>query len=341
MTNMRPLKITSPADLLAVVPFVLGFHPEDSLVLLTTDTAARQLHARIDLPRDREEIRAVTSQLMTAVRRSGTASVAVVAYTDDHCLALETVCALDDALSGEGAGVVVAVRADGERWYSLDGCDDACCPWDGTPYDVSAHPVTAQSVLDGRVTYRSRQELADSLVGTDCDATEAVAGAADEARRRFRAVSRQPLGMPEPQGARRHLVAEGQWVRDRVARYLATGEPLDAAEAGRMLVAMVNIEIRDVAWAAITGGNARLHVELWRDLVRRTPLDLTAAPAALLGFAAWLAGDGALAWCALDRCQEAEPGYSLAGLLTQALTAAVDPATWQTIPVEDLTIFAG
>ena len=58
-------------------------------------------------------------------------------------------------------------------------------------------------------------------------------------------------------------------------------------------------------------------MDLWRDVVRRAPADLRAAPAALLGFAAWLSGDGALAWCAVECALEAEPDYSLAGLLTQ------------------------
>jgi hypothetical protein len=51
--------------------------------------------------------------------------------------------------------------------------------------------------------------------------------------------------------------------------------------------------------------------------------------AALLAFAAWLAGDGALAWCALDRCEEAEPGYRMAALLTHALAAALPPSSWR------------
>jgi hypothetical protein len=83
-----------------------------------------------------------------------------------------------------------------------------------------------------------------------------------------------------------------------------------------------------------------MHVELWRDLVRRTPHDLMAAPAALLGFAAWLSGDGALAWCAVERCQEVEPDYRLAGLLTQALAGAVPPSTWRPFDQADLALFA-
>ena len=95
-----------------------------------------------------------------------------------------------------------------------------------------------------------------------------------------------------------------------------------------------------MAWAEMTRGNAGKHVDLWRDLVRRAPDDLVAGPAALLGFSAWLSGDGPLAWCAVDRCQSAEPGYSLAGLLSQALAGAVPPSAWRPVRKSDLTLFA-
>jgi len=43
---------------------------------------------------------------------------------------------------------------------------------------------------------------------------------------------------------------------------------------------------------------------------------------------AWLAGQGALAWCAVDRSREADPDYGLAGVLAEALTSAVPPSSW-------------
>ena len=43
------LTARGPADLLAAVPVVLGFHPHDSLVMLTFG-AERTFHARVDLP---------------------------------------------------------------------------------------------------------------------------------------------------------------------------------------------------------------------------------------------------------------------------------------------------
>jgi hypothetical protein len=116
---------------------------------------------------------------------------------------------------------------------------------------------------------------------------------------------------------------------------------LSADDAGRLLVALERIDVRDVAWAEMTRANASLHVELWRDLLRRAPDALAAAPAGLLAFAAWLDGDGALAWCAVERCQQVEPGYGLAGLLTTALANAVPPSTWRPLSPEGLTLFTG
>jgi hypothetical protein len=196
-------------------------------------------------------------------------------------------------------------------------------------------------VLDGQVTYRDRQALADSLVGTDLDALEEVEEAAGAAFARLRSARRRPLGPEDPDGVRRHLVAEAEWVRTRVRRFLADREPLDHGEVGRLVAATTVIDVRDVAWAEMSRADAGGHVELWSDVVRRTPGELLAAPSALLGFAAWLAGDGALAWCALERCHEADPDYSMAGLIGQVLTEAIPPTTWRPIPAEDLTLFAG
>lgn len=48
-------------------------------------------------------------------------------------------------------------------------------------------------------------------------------------------------------------------------------------------------------------GNVGSHVALWTDMTKCAPDEVRAAPASLLGFASWLGGHGALAWCALDQ----------------------------------------
>ena len=55
------------------------------------------------------------------------------------------------------------------------------------------------------------------------------------------------------------------------------------------------------------------------------PDALAPAPAALLGWAAWQAGHGAMAWIAIDRCREIDPGYGMASILASCLEQAVPP----------------
>lgn len=340
MKKTRTLLAKNPSDLLAMVPHVLGFYPQDSLVLMTLGDAADSFHARVDLPEDDTAIEDVVTLLSDAVERHHIGSVALVIYSEDHCLSLEVSAVFGRFMEERGVTVATTIRSDGERWYFLSGCLEPCCPEEGTPYDVSTHPLTAQSVLEGQVILGSRQQLADSLIGTDPDAIAAVEEAADEAMRRFKAAARHPLGPPTPEQARVHLVNEGQWVRERICRYLRDGSPLDAADTGRLLVAMIAIDVRDVAWAEMSRQDAATHVRLWRDVLQRSPFDLMAAPAGLLGFAAWLSGDGALAWCAVERCQQVEPDYRLAGLLTSALANAVTPSVWKPIDRAELSLFA-
>ncbi len=344
MTALKPaktLRVRSPEDLLAVVPYSFGFHPTDSLVVVTGE-GAQQFHARTDLPVDPldPEVDAMCDYIASVVERHQVSLVLVVLYTDDEVLADVVHDELVEQLEEVGCRVGWALRAHAGRWWSLTDCPEDDEPVEGVPYDLSGHEFDDHAVLEGQVTHGSREELAASLVGDDPADLELVQAAVQQAIRRLAGAGRSPFGPVIRDGTRRHLVKEGHWVEDRVRRFLDDGERLVADEIGRLLVALVSIEVRDVAWSQMCRANAAQHVDLWRDVVRRTPEDLMPAPAALLAFAAWLSGHGALAWCALDRCQDADPEYGLAGLLTQALAGAVPPTAWQPVPREALGLFA-
>lgn len=320
MTKSTTLRARTPEDLLAAVPCVLGFRPSDSVVMLTFTSAppGQTFHARVDLPTDPADHPEVVRLLLEPVLRHRVGLVAFVLYTDDAAAAAALSAALLDGFSLAGVEVVDVLRADGQRWFGLrsgrapDG--DA-----GRPYDDRSHPFRAQAVLDGRVTLESREELAATLVGTDLDGIEAVGAAAAS-----RTVPR------------RQRPAEARWVRATVLRGL--DGPLSDAAVGRLVAACRDVEVRDVAWALMSREDARRHVELWRDVVRRCPTELLAAPASLLAFAAWLAGDGALAWCALDRCALADPDYRMAGLVAHTLEQALPPSAWTPLPESALTV---
>ena len=78
-----------PEDLLAAVPVVLGFRPQDSLVMLTFD-APRSFHARVDLPPPAElddSVSDLVDALLEPCLAQGVGRVAFVFYSADASLA--------------------------------------------------------------------------------------------------------------------------------------------------------------------------------------------------------------------------------------------------------------
>jgi hypothetical protein len=313
MTQIRTVLAGGPEDLLALVPTLLGFHPEHSLVVMTVGDAEHRFHARVDLPTCPEDRTQLAGYLVGVAVRNGVRAMALLVYSDDPGPAAAVVIEVGDRLEEAGLGLVCAVRADGRRWWWADPCGEL---EPGTPYDVGAHPLMAEAVVEGTVVLGSRQELADSLVRTDpADARRVLELARGTARRL---------------GAGANPEVERRWVRRRVRRFVRDAVRLDPHDVARLGVLVAgSVEIRDLAWREMTRADALRHVDLWRDVVRRVPRHLRAAPAGLLGFAAWLAGNGALAWCACDVAEQAEPGYPLASLLAETLAGAVPPTVWQ------------
>lgn len=315
----EPYVARCEADLVAMVPLVLGFHPHESVVVLTF--GADGFHARVDLP-DAAALAAgagedVAEMLAHACRANRAQRAAVVIYTDDHHRARHVGLLQVHALHEAGLDVVDVLRVHDRRWFEPLR-DDVT----GTPVALEAHRFTARGVFEGQVVRLDRSELATGLRGGDDAERRRLATAA--------AVRRPLLGPGVQPGA---LCAEAVWVRARVARAVASvrsgeGPAVGTGDAARLLVAVVRGDVRDAAWVDLTRGSAADHVALWHDLVRRSPDDLVASAAALLALAAYLAGDGALAWVALDRVAEVEPAHSLARLVSDALRAALPPSSF-------------
>lgn len=317
-----PLALTArcPEDLIALVPVVMGFHPEDSVVMLTFG-AQRSFHARVDLPpptddvaRRRAELDELASALVAPAARAGVVAVVLVLYSDDPGRAGAAWRRLRRAFGDAGIRVVDALRVAEGRYHPYLARDRALRDR-GIPFDVSAHPFLAEAVLDGRVVHGSRAEVV-AAAEPDPVATERVAAEVDSALRGGGVPSRVP-----------ELLAAGTWVRALVERHVAAGTVPTDAEVARLLWTMQAVRVRDAAWELVRRRTARPHVDFWLGVVRRAPADLVAAPAALLGWAAWMAGDGALAWTGVDRSREADPAYGLAGLLAHALEHAFPPET--------------
>ena len=166
--------------------------------------------------------------------------------------------------------------------------------------------------MRGLVTHGSRADLSATLASEPERVAEVTRALA----------TRSDRGQP---------AAEAGWAAATVRRCVADGAGLSTDETARLLAGMRDLTVRDAAWTTLTRADAVRHVAFWTDVVRRSPDSHVAAPAAVLGFAAWASGQGALAWCAVDRCREGDPGYRLAGLLADSLAGALPPSAWDAV----------
>ena len=300
---MTTLTARSPEDLLAVVPVVLGFEPADSIVMLTLD-ARQTFHARVDLPPDRRGVAEVVDLLLGPAARHRARSAVLLLYTADDHLARAVVRRFRrGGPAGRGPVLVEALRVEGGRWFPLLGAPGGRATT-GVPYDVSSHRFVAEAVWSGRVLHGSRTELAATL-------------------------RPDPAAVARVDALRDVEPASGDWVAARLAEWIGRDGQPPTDVAARLLVSLAAPPVRDVAWASVSRTTARDHVRFWETLVRCAPADLVSHPPAVRAVCAWVAGDGALAWCAVDRAREADPGHSRAGLVAGLLVAAVPPTDWE------------
>lgn len=314
-----PLELRSPADILAIVPYLLGFHPDNDLVVVSFAGTRLNVTARMDLP-DADATPAAAEGAVDHLAEiiGQTATTAVVITYGPETVAAKTLRATIAALAARGVTTGEALRVTGNRWFSHDSDDPDGCPGDGALYHPAYSRIAAEAVFRGRVALPDRAAVAAQIDPVTGPAREAMRQATHEARRRLlpklgrAGLDDAPLRLGE------HAIAAAFDRRRRGGR-------LTDDEAALLTVLLTHRLIRDHAWRR-TDGEDR-HVQLWAELTRRAEPDLAAAPATLLAFAAWRSGDGALANIAVDRALDADPGYRLARVLAAALAAGIPPST--------------
>jgi hypothetical protein len=302
------LTARGPEDLLAAVPVVLGFRPAESLVMLTFG-GHPTFHARVDLPEPdapASVVREIAETLHAPAREHGVDRVAFVVYSAQARLAARLGRALVQRFTRGGIDVLDVFRAHDGGWTCVP-----CRPREREhplrPYDDRTHPFAAQAVLAGRVTHATRDDLRSRL-------------APDPDLRRRTAQAQLALAPATDD--------ELDWMLDVLGRCAAERRVPSDAEAARLLRAVDVVEHRDAALLAARAHLLEAHLELWSDLLRRAPDAQVPDTAALTAFCAWRCGQGALAWCALDRCFEVDPDHPLGLALAECLVRAVPPTRW-------------
>ena len=322
------VRVGSADGILAVVPHLLGFHPRDSLVILGIGGphARIRLAFRYDLPDppDEELATDIAAHATTVLARQKLTMAIAVGYGSGEVVT-PVVEVVAHALLKAGVNVQDVLRVHGGRYWSYLCGDPDCCPPDGVPYDLAGHPASAALAAAGLTVRADRAELA-STIAPVTDAAGPMREAVERARERAGALI--DVGAAAAGGDPFLPIADAgrRSVKQAITRYRRGGALTDDDEIAWLGVTLADLRVRDDAWARMDPQFHDAHLRLWIDLVRRLPADCVAPPAALLAFTAWQAGDGALASVAIERALEADPDYSMALLVADALHAGLPPS---------------
>lgn len=306
------LRVSGPSEILQVIPYLLGFHPEHSVVIVAMRGKAVVVSARYDL----DAPPACAEPLCHSAAAAGATGALVALYDDavtGHPLAHRAYC---DELRGLFAKYhlteVDALAVGARRWWSYRCQDRSCCPPDGTEL-VDAGPVAAGAVAEGLVALPGRADL-EAELRPDSERTAEVLAA-------LLLLGEEADDRPDVDVRAEDWAAVRRFVRE--AR---RGSGAPAPEfAARVLSALMDIGVRDATVGFLTSRPEREVEVAWRDLVRAAP-PLWRAPVATI-YALWCqaAGGGARANIAIQAALDANPNYSMAQLLDEAQFRGVNP----------------
>ncbi|MEV4168804.1 DUF4192 family protein [Nonomuraea sp. NPDC049709] len=308
------LTLTSPTDILAAVPYLVGFHPTASLIVIGLARGQAKMVARWGLPFPRGTLDPMTPLF----DREGITEIVIVGYGPGE---LVTPAADEARLLAAKAGVHVgeALRAHEGRYWSYVCHLATCCPAEGTPYDLSTSQISAEATVCGLVALPDREALERTLAPVTGPVRMAMRRATAEAIAEFRA---QLMDATDLDTFATRFVSDGlARVRSALATH-AEGGRLDDAAVARLGLDLAIMRVRDEAWTLMHES----HSLLWKDLTRRLEPRFMPPAASLLAMAAWRAGNSVQATIALERALTTDPGYSMANLLMHALQNLLSPA---------------
>ncbi|WP_229909945.1 DUF4192 domain-containing protein [Streptomyces flavofungini] len=357
--------LRTPAELADALPYLLGFRPENSVVLIALHGRSGRFggRARLGIPRRAEDWPAVADQLaqclVSGCERREARPDGVVAFlcqepggsagdTSGHsgrgdesgrqvverlrplAQALRTACGSLDVPVLE-----VVCISDGRFWtYCCP--DQGCCPEEGArllPAGTSV--LAAATAYSGRLVGLDQGKLRARLTPWRTDAA-----AAQESALHAAAVALVPriLDGGGHDDVSDETVDLARRVMARLSEAPPKGDPLDADlqddellahdEAAALILGIQDRTTRDRAAEWMEGPDAKPALRLWRALARRCvgPFhEHAAAPLTLAGWVAWSLGDLIEGQEALTMALKADPHYTFALLLYPVCGADEDP----------------
>jgi hypothetical protein len=325
--------IKSPHDLLHAIPFLVGYHPSNSIVFISLRNDEVGFAMRIDYA-DTWNTHLLTS-ICTHLLRESSDSLFVVFYPDNQpegdsegkvesdcfltaineCIHLLTELKVhfhDTQLS-----ITEAIAVYNGRWRSLICSDVNCCPQSGTTLEnIETSRIAAEQVFNGNAMPLDSREQMLATLAYRSDSEQAI-----EIARKLKSA---PELREDDEVWRTGAVAN---FLDQLEQFMVDGRVglFDSGELARFIADVQDLTIRDYCFGLPLSVSPQTLLRLWNFLLTITPPGYRAPFATLFADIAYESGNGALAMCALDIADEDNPTYAMSSLLRRAFSSGWPP----------------
>ncbi|MBT2387754.1 DUF4192 domain-containing protein [Streptomyces sp. ISL-11] len=349
----QQVTLCSPAELADALPYLMGFQPDDSLVMVALHGERGRFGGRLRLgiPSAREEWPDVCAQLaetlVTGSNKRGARPDGVVLFLCQDPGTGESAQEVMERLRPLAQSLRVACGtldmpvyealciSDG-RFWSYCCPDTRCCPPEGTPMALPGTSVMAAAAtyagIEVRGSLRQMEARYAPLTGDRADEQERALDAASVALvpRILRAGDCEGVRQETLDLARRMVrrFDETPPVPGRAESDARDDGLIAPEEAATVVIGLQDRTTRDRAAEWMEGPQAPAVLRVWRALARRCVPPYTehaAAPITLAGWVAWSVGDQPEARVALSRALGLDPQYLFAQLLHRACNEGLDP----------------
>lgn len=347
--------LRTPAELADALPYLLGYRPEESIVLVALhDRDGRGRfggRARLGIPASADDwdsaARQLADGLVRGSERKGARPEQMVAFLCQEPVKGETGRQVMERLrplaqrmrvacGSMDVPVIEALCISEGRFWSYC-CDrEECCPSEGQSMGLPGTSVLAAAATYAGVQVRGTlRELRARLlpwetaaaleqeIALDTAGMTLVPRILDDATRA--GVAEESLRLAERLLSR---FAAAPPVSGTLTADLSDDELLGHDEAARIILGLQDRATRDRAAEWMEGDEAAPALRLWRALARRCVgpyREHAAAPLTLAGWVAWSSGDDLEAREALAMALGADSDYLFARLLHQACNEGLDP----------------
>ncbi|MFB6822744.1 DUF4192 domain-containing protein [Streptomyces virginiae] len=347
------ITLRSPAELADALPYMLGFHPTDSLVMVAVHGEGGRFGGRLRVgipgsPTEWEDTaRQVAECLIRGSERRGGKPDGIVVYLCQEPTGEEggrgvmtrlrpLAQRIRLACGALDVPVLEALCLSEGRFWSYVCPDERCCPTEG-----SLLAAVGTSVLAATATFAGLQ-VRGSLKEIESRLAPLRGAVAEEAEQALDRAAAALMPRILDGATREEVGAETIALARTLMRRMTLAPPVEGGahaddwddallghdEAAALILGLQDREIRDVAAEWMENEEAAPALRLWRALARRCVGaygEHAAAPLTLAGWVSWSTGDEPTARIAFGLALRADAEYRFAQLLHHACNEGIDP----------------